>query len=256
MPFIFKKGDFLGYTVKYSPYMKKELERLLNGNSLEKKRHENVLLRADAASEDPVSICKNKPKYNMGHYRVIDIGGQFRLFCEILEEYKVLHIVWLNSEDTIHDTSGKLTDKCYKKFIKFYENNQVDKFDPKTLESGFSLDKEWGASYIRARLTTEKATSDTNLVLKNDGYNNYSFTSKPTSRPESIESEIKLIQNILLSTKQFTVTIFFKLNLFDFSSDIDLMKSYAEKLIGIGFCQIDSESDFVKLIFNSKKRKS
>lgn len=199
--------------------LKKELKRLRDGNRLERQRYEN----AEKAMTDVLLEPNSNHKHSIGKYQAADVLSQYRLFYEILTEYKVVHFVWINDEDYIHD-NRKNPDPCYDRFKTLISTNKIPQYiPPAVVEPEFKLDGAWKKSaMIYAKLIDERGRANSNLSMLLDAADTYKIIDVRADR-EGVGLEISLLKLVIEDCDNHGIKLAYDLDLKADIKKIDLM---------------------------------
>lgn len=215
-----------------SQTVKDELRRLQQGNVLEIQRFEN----ADEAISS-VLINPLDPGYlkdNFGHFRAVNVLGQYRLFFEIIPQHGVIHFVWLNDDYYIHDSSKGKDDPCYKRFKHLFDHDKLDKYvHEKPTVPKFDLTGTWKKSAaIFAKYLDDSGRSETSLTLISDSANStYRLLDIKSDRP-NVGLEKILLSKVIESANKAAVKLSFTIEL---SRNKDYVSFHKNLLTQLGF---------------------
>lgn len=123
--------------------LKNELNRLKAGNALEVQRYHNAIETMSRVMVEP--ILNGDGKSGIGKYKAADVLAQYRLFYEVLKEHEVVHFVWINNEEYIHDLSQN-PDPCYDHFLTLINTNKLPVYTPTKSTTKYTLSGKFGVS--------------------------------------------------------------------------------------------------------------
>ncbi len=168
------------YPHKLALSLKAELERLKNGDTNERQRHNKALVAINKAAQHPLhgDYKKDLPE----NYKAADVLQQYRLFFRIVpaaesgESADVVYFVWINDEDAIHRSGAG--DDCYAIFRKMLVAGQIEAYAPTAAAASgnFQQHDPWGVDVVYAsfkrKLPAEQHAS-THLTLSKVTANSY-----------------------------------------------------------------------------------
>lgn len=214
--------------------LRDELKRLQGGNKKEIQRYKNAMGAIATVMGDPAL-----PKYiksNVGHYRAADVLAQYRLFFEILDEQKVIHFVWMNDDQYIHDNSKK-PDPCYERFRHLIEHKKLEKYmPPEEVKTGFELHGVWRQSAaIYASFTDDRGVARSYLNMQGDDRGCYKITSI-RAEVEGTGLELALLKEVVVDAGKNGVSLYFEL---DLTGDQVMVKTMRAVFAECGFTAMD-----------------
>lgn len=201
------------YKRNLSKDLRNELKRLEESkNSKLRQRYDliqNGILRVLVNPKNTDNIPNDlKP------YWVEKVGGQIRLFYEIIDGIDVIHFVWVNSEDFPHDTNnGQANDPCYNEFTRLYRNQSLEKYTPeKIIEGKYEQKQQWLSEQVYATYSEASAFSNCTMTLEVVGERAYSILALYSNSLE-LNLESKLIAKLIESSKSYKISFSYDLYL-------------------------------------------
>lgn len=226
------------WTASRSSLLNKELIRLKDGNKRERQRYENAIEAISAVLSNP-----NDPgdlKSAIGKYRAADVLAQYRLFYELVDSEKVVHFVWINDDDYIHDSSKK-PDPCYERFKNLAAGGKIPKFSPKAKSGKPQIRGAWKKTekiYCSVSAGHQRANSILFMQQqKNDSYQIIDIN----ATEEGTGLELQLLDWVSKDANRQGVRLYHEL---DLKRDPHTVKTLREIFSKCGFvCTPDSDME-------------
>jgi hypothetical protein len=193
-----------------SDNVKNELKRLQESKNPKHRQ------RYDAIHEGIMRACLNPKNVDnipneLKPYWVEKVGGQIRLFYEMIGA-DVLHFSWVNNEECLHDTNnGQENDPCYKEFSRLYHSGKLPKYAPKVEPEGSYQQKAlWGSEAIYAFYKDQSGFADCHMLLEPTPGLHYKITHLSSSSFESTHKR-KLLSEVVATSKPYGASFNFEL---------------------------------------------
>ena len=143
------------------------------------------------------------------------VGGQIRLFYEIIEASNIVHFVWVNPEEFPHNTNdGQENDPCYNEFTRLYNKQAFDKYvqEVAPAKDVYSQSAKWLSEQIYATLKSNSGFSQCSMQLEEVSEKTYRILGiYSSSYIDSLER--KLLSCVLDSAKPFRLSFLYDLYL-------------------------------------------
>ncbi len=160
------------WTKHLSEILKDELRRLKDGNKKEQQRYQNAEEAISAVLLNPGKDYGDL-KYNLGKYRAAPVLAQYRLFYEIIDDEKVVHFVWMNDDDFIHDSSKK-SDPCYERFKTLAQTNKIPKYEKRPPPGKPTINGFWKkTAQIYCSYPDRNGVANSTLVMQQEKKDSY-----------------------------------------------------------------------------------
>lgn len=220
------------WTRAQSKQVQDELKRLEVGNKKERQRFENAMEAITSVLINPLD--QGYINYDLGQYRAVDVLAQYRLFFEIIDSNKVVHFVWINNDDYIHDSSKGKDDPCYKRFKNLLDRDKLEKYKHvETKKPSFTLNGKWKKSTaIYATYTDSNGKSETALRLILQATEKDYLLQDITSSKQDANLERFLLEHVTKVAKKNGVIIKYSIRL---SRDPLHISFYRKLLADCGF---------------------
>lgn len=202
------------YTHKLSPSLKVELERLKNGDSIERQRYNKALSAINKAAKHPLNdeFKKTLPS----NYKAADVLQQYRVFFRIVpaaesgEPCDVVYFVWINDENSIH-RSGEANDS-YAVFRKLLAEGKIDPYVPTAPPpaKGQFFQDNWGNECVYARFERKPDHASTHLILNRITQSSYRIDYITVSK-EDVGLASALLDELCQSAQKYNIELTYEL---------------------------------------------
>lgn len=194
-----------------SDSVRKELQRLKDSkNPKLNQRFDAINGGVMRALLNPKNV-ENIPS-GLKPYRAEKIGGQIRLFYEMIEGSNVVHFVWVNDENCLHDTNnGQENDPCYNEFTRLYNNGLLPKYAPEVeSKEVYQQRGKWLSQEVYASLKDGAGFAECNMCLVETSEREYEIRHLySTSTTEPLET--RLLARVIDSSKLFGISFLYDL---------------------------------------------
>lgn len=231
-----------------SDYLKRELKRLRDSSNPKLNQRFNTINSGIMrASLDPKNL-DNIPS-GLKPYRAEKVGGQIRLFYEMVEGVDIVHFVWVNDETCLHDTNnGQENDPCYNEFTRLYNKGALPKYIPEVENKGqYEQKTPWLSTEVYVTYKENKGFASCNMLLEATNERQYDIKHL-YSNSTALSLESKLLAEMIESSKSFGITFTFDLYLGISASEQTRIR---EALITNGFKISETFVDMEKWIYSS-----
>jgi hypothetical protein len=229
-----------------SDVLKKELKRLRDSTN------PKLNQRYDAINSGIMRACLNPKNLDnipsgLKPYRVEKVGGQIRLFYEMIEKTDVIHFVWVNDETCMHDTNnGQENDPCYNEFARLYNKGILPEYVPPIeVKSNYEQRAPWLSKEVYASYKGPIGFASCNMFLEATSEKEYCIRHiYSTTIEDALEK--KLLAEVIKSSKPFGIV--FQYDLYLGISDVE-KNIIREALIENGFELSETFADMEQWIY-------